>query len=197
MFNTVSFERLLEVTDRDLTVINDDLVAVYGDATLTEDEKRVLICNAYNTINEWSAYYHRFKEIQDSKIYELVSENQILKEQIRQLETLLEAKDTNSNMVQVDLVAMIESLDKVVDLIDENAKALTLSRKLKTEPNVNKHGAEHPRYKDNIDNDELIKDYKSGRILKELSEKYKLSIPGIRNRLIDLGVYQNKYKTDK
>ena len=30
--------------------------------------------------------------------------------------------------------------------------------------------------------------------LKELSNKYKLSIPGIRNRLMDLGVYKQVYK---
>ena len=89
---------------------------------------------------------------------------------------------------------MIESLEKAVNLIDDNAKALSLSRKLKTEPKVNMHGEEHPRYNKYIDNDNLIADYKSGMILKDLSKKYKISIPGVRNRLMDLGVYKQVYK---
>ena len=48
--------------------------------------------------------------------------------------------------------------------------------------------------RNDIDNNSLIADYKSGMILKDLSEKYHISIPGIRNRLMDLGVYKQVYK---
>ena len=222
MLNTISFERLLEVTADDLNAIRDNLGAVYMNETIDSETKNVALATAFNTIDSWSSYYNMFKEIQDSKIDELnrandslvgenkklASENSKLKEdlvmlnekinnahyKIGALQATLESMNNNSNLVSVDLVEMIESLEKAVNLIDENAKALTLSKKLKTEPNVNKHGEDHPRYNKYIDNDSLIADYKSGMILKDLSKKYKISIPGVRNRLMDLGVYKQVYK---
>ena len=222
MFSTVSFERLLEVTAKDLNEIKHNLGEVYGDDTIDPEVKHVALADAFKTIDDWSSYFNKFKEIQDSKLDELsrennhlVDENKRLNNELNQLTTdynkqsvllgnmqatvdylnkLVEAKSNSSNMVQVDLVEMIESLEKAVNLIDENAKALSLSKKLKTEPRVNMHGKEHPRYRNDIDNDSLVADYKSGMILKDLSSKYKISIPGVRNRLIDLGVYETVYK---
>lgn len=222
MFSTVSFERLLEVTAKDLNEIKHNLGEVYGDDTIDPEVKHVALADAFKTIDDWSSYFNKFKEIQDSKLDELsrendhlVNENKRLNNELNQLTTnynkqsvllgnmqatvdylnkLVEARNNNSNMVQVNLVEMIESLEKAVNLIDENAKALSLSKKLKVEPRVNMHGEEHPRYRNDIDNDSLVADYKSGMILKDLSSKYKISIPGVRNRLIDLGVYEPVYK---
>lgn len=230
-WNTVSFERLLEVTDEDLESIKNSIEHVYVRAKSVNNYKVISekdfveLTYTFSLINEWSAYYHKHKSIQDSKLEELTTENSKLtsenkdlrlkvNELIRQLnnqnvtlgqlqgrlemmDRLIEAKNNNSNMVSVSLVDMVETLEKAVNLINENAKALTLSKKLKTEPNVNKHGAEHPRFNDNVKNEDLVEDYKSGMLLKELSEKYGLSIPGIRNRLIALGEYQAKYNTNK
>ena len=222
MFSTVSFERLLEVTAKDLDEIKHSLGEVYGDDTIDPEVKHVALADAFKTIDDWSSYFNKFKEIQDSKLDELsrendhlVDENKRLNNELNQLTTnynkqsvllgnmqatveylnkLVDAKNNSSNMVQVDLVEMIESLEKAVNLINENAKALSLSKKLKDEPRVNMHGEEHPRYRNDIDNDSLVADYKSGMILKDLSSKYKISIPGVRNRLIDLGVYEPVYK---
>ena len=222
MFETITFERLLEVTAKDLNEIKHSLGEIYGVDTIDPEVKHVALADAFNTIDSWSSYFGKFKEIQESKLDELnrannhlVDENKRLNNELNQLTTdynkqsvllgnmqatvdylnkLVEAKSNSSNMVQVDLVEMIESLEKAVNLIDENAKALSLSKKLKTEPRVNMHGKEHPRYRNDIDNDSLVADYKSGMILKDLSSKYKISIPGVRNRLIDLGVYEPVYK---
>ena len=48
--------------------------------------------------------------------------------------------------------------------------------------------------RDDIDDEQLKEAYNKGMTLKELSNKYNMSVPGIRNRLITLGVYQMKYK---
>jgi hypothetical protein len=225
MFNIISFEKLLQVTADDLAVIKENFGRVYMDDSLSDDTKIVLLAEAFNTIDDWCTYFNRFKEIQDSKLVELNNENIRLKEEnsrlnneldeivkkfngqsrrigelnakVEYLNELINAKNTTSNMVQVDLVEMIEKLDNVANLINENAKALSLSRKLKNEPRVNMHGAGHPRYVKKFKNEDLINDYESGMILKDLADKYGLSIPGIRNRLIDLGVYKNKYNTNK
>lgn len=222
MFSTISFERLLEVTAKDLNEIKHNLGEVYGDDTIDPEVKHVALANAFKTIDDWCSYFNKFKEIQDSKLDELsrendhlVDENKRLNNELNQLTTnynkqsvllgnmqatvdylnkIAEARNNNSNMVQVDLVEMIESLEKAVNLIEENAKALSLSKKLKSEPRVNMHGEGHPRYRNDIDNNSLVADYKSGMILKDLSSKYKISIPGVRNRLIDLGVYEPVYK---
>lgn len=45
-----------------------------------------------------------------------------------------------------------------------------------------------------VDDEQLKTDYNEGATLKELSDKYNMSVPGIRNRLLTLGVYQMKYK---
>ena len=222
MFDTISFEKLLQVTADDLAIIKDNIGVVYMDETIPSDVKCAALADAFNTIESWSYYFNKFKEIQESKLDELnranaslVNENKKLNNELNRItdeynkqtelvgqlqgrlemmNEVIKAKDNNSNMVQVDLVEMIESLEKAVNLIDENAKALSLSKKLKTEPRVNMHGEEHPRYRNDIDNDSLIADYKSGMILKDLSSKYGISIPGVRNRLIDLGVYKQVYK---
>lgn len=94
-----------------------------------------------------------------------------------------------------EIADRINKLDKTIDMIDENAKALTFSRKLTNKELVgDMKGDKHPRYKNNVNNDELIKDYESGMILRELSEKYGMTIQGIKNRLISLGVYRKVYK---
>ena len=48
--------------------------------------------------------------------------------------------------------------------------------------------------RDDINDEQLKNDYNKGMTLKELSNKYNMSVPGIRNRLITLEVYQMKYK---
>ena len=133
------------------------------------------------------------REIIDSNNAEIID----LKTQLGYKDKLLELKNESNNTVHVDLVELIDKLDAAVNLVNDNVKAISLSKKLKTEPRVNMHGAEHPRYRNDIDNESLIADYKAGTILKDLSDKYGISVPGIRNRLIDLGVYQNKYNTNK
>lgn len=224
MFDVISFKKLLEVTADDLAVIKENLGAVYMDETVSDDVKYVALAEAFTTIDSWTSYFKRFKEIQDNKLDELnrenaqlVDENKKLREKVKELmekinkhhgmigklqatvdyqNKLIEIKNSSSNMLPVDLIEIIEKLDNAVNLIDENAKALSLSKKLKTEPRVNMHGEEHPRYRNDIDNDSLVADYQAGMILKDLSNKYKISIPGVRNRLIDLGVYKQVYNKD-
>lgn len=236
MFNKIGFEKLLEITAKDLSVIREDLKVLYTSTILTDEEKAVFIADAFINIDHWSDYYNRFKEILDSKIVELVNRNtelvsennrlrKLTDEQSKEIEdknieigTLQGRLETAEEIISVKdkaLSTIAETLEnklfEVSNLIEENAKALVLSKKLKTDPKVNTKGEGHPRYKEDIDNDKLIKEYNEllefnskqtdkkykKAILKELSDKYKLSIPGIRNRLIDLGVYQSQYETNK
>lgn len=224
MFSTVSFERLLEVTAKDLNEIKHNIGEVYGDDTIDPEVKHVALADAFKTIDDWSSYFSRFKEIQESKLDELnranaslasenkrlASENSKLKEdlvmlnekmnnahyKIGTLQATLEAINGNSNMVQVDIVEMIENLEKAVNLIEENAKTISTATHMK-----NRHigsGNEHPAYRQDVDSKALIDDYNSGKFnLKELAEKYDMTSPGLRDRLIKLGVYKSVYKSHK
>ena len=219
----ISMEKLLERTDNDITDVTQSITDAYSlagglDASDVKDAILLNLAHAFTVLSEWQKYYHHFNEIvvninnnsdelidTNAKLAKKVEEQSIL---ISQLQTklsianeLINQKNNSSNMVQVDLVEMINTLDgavqsinDIVGLVDENVKSIALSHKLKTTPRVNMHGEEHPRYRNDIDNNSLIADYKSGMILKDLSEKYHISIPGIRNRLMDLGVYKQVYK---
>lgn len=105
--------------------------------------------------------------------------------------------DTNNDSL---IEERINKLDKTIEMIEENSKTLVVSNRAKKHKDVlsvNMHGETHPRFDNSIDKNELISDYKSGMTLKELSEKYGLSAPGIRNRLMFYGVYEKKYNTKK
>ena len=88
----------------------------------------------------------------------------------------------------------IAELNGAIQMIKDNVNTITYHYKTKEKGRNNMHGKEHPRYNKLIDDNELIEDYKSGMILRELSAKYGMSIPGIRSRLIFLGVYKDVYK---
>ena len=219
----ISIEKLLERTDNDVTDVTQSITDAYSlagglDSSDIKDAILLNLANAFTVLSDWQKYYHHFNEIvvninndsdklidTNDKLAKKVEEQSVL---INKLQTelsianeLINQKNNSSNMVQVDLVEMIEKLDGavqsingIVGLVDENVKSIALSHKLKTTPRVNMHGEEHPRYRNDIDNNSLIADYQSGMILKDLSEKYHISIPGIRNRLMDLGVYKQVYK---
>lgn len=150
MFSTVSFERLLEVTAKDLNEIKHNLGEVYGDDTIDPEVKHVALADAFKTIDDWSSYFNKFKEIQDSKLDELsrendhlVDENNRLKNELNQLNTnynkqsvllgnmqatveylnkLIDAKNNSSNMVQVDLVEMIKKLEAIANSYESAIK---------------------------------------------------------------------------
>ena len=219
----ISMEKLLERTDNDVTDVTQSITDAYSlagclDASNVKDAILVNLAHAFTVLSDWQKYYSHFNEIvvnissdssklkdANDKLQKYIDEQNILIGQLQaklnMTNELLNQKNNSSNMVQVDLVEMINTLDdavqsinNIVGLVDENVKSIALSHKLKTTPRVNMHGEEHPRYRNDIDNNSLIDDYQSGMILKDLSEKYHISIPGIRNRLMDLGVYKQVYK---
>ena len=166
------------------------LDSVWGDCQCLRElqvpEINVVLCDIENSIEEYLNYTNSYKEAVDKQKEENIRLRARVNELIRLNKELTKERETN--------LIMAERLEKAIDLINENAQALSLSKKLKSEPRVNMHGEQHPRYITSIDNQELIKDYQSGMILKDLGAKYKMSPQGVRNRLIDLGVYKSVYK---
>ena len=216
MFNTISFEKLLEVTAEDLDIIRNNLGAVYMDETISSDAKYVSLANAFKTINEWASYFGRFKEIQDSKLDELknknislVNENKKLNNELNiltdkynkqtelvgQLQGRLEmmnevikAKDNNVNMISVDIVELVETLEKVLNTIDENAKVITQTKKVKSK------GELAPAFNTEVRTEDIIKAYQLGETPNQIAKKCGMTQSAIIYRLKSAGVYISKGK---
>lgn len=190
MFNRISFEKLLEVTADDLAVIKDNLGTVYMDETIKPDVKYVMLAEAFNTVDHWSYYFNRFKEIQDSKLEELskenarlVSENKklnaelndlinklnkchgkigMLQERLVHKDSLIEAQDSSSNMVQVDLVEMIEKLEAIADSYESAIKAAEHKAAMKTFNKRVASGEVKPAKRADISDEYIIENVKNG-----------------------------------
>ena len=119
MFDTISFEKLLEVTVDDLTKIRDNLGAIYMYEKIPSDAKYVALANAFKTINEWTSYFGRFKEIQDSKLDELKNENISLANENKRLNNELNKLTNNYNEQSVllgKMQATVEYMNKLIEI---------------------------------------------------------------------------------
>ena len=216
MFDTISFEKLLEVTVDDLTKIRDNLGAIYMYEKIPSDAKYVALANAFKTINEWTSYFGRFKEIQDSKLDELknenvclVSENNRLNKELNKLtdkynkqaelvgqlqgrlemmNEVIKAKNNNANMVQVDIVELIESLERTLNTIETNAKVITQAKKVKLK------GELAPAFNNEVRTEDIIKAYQLGETPNQIAQKCGMTQSAIIYRLKQAGVYIGRGK---
>ena len=210
MFNTISFEKLLEVTAEDLAVIKDNLETVYMNETISKDVQCAALADAFSKIEYWTSYFNKFKEIQDSKLDELnrenislVSENNRLKNenkvlsaknkelseknskivaQVEYLEQVLTYKDNSSNMVQVDLVNMVETLEKALNIIEENSSKIINSKRVNS-------GNFKPAMRIDVDNETVAKQYLSGATPNTIAKQYGMTQSAIIYRLKKMGIY--------
>lgn len=190
MFSTVSFERLLEVTAKDLNEIKHNLGEVYGDDTIDPEVKHVALANAFKTIDDWSSYFNKFKEIQDSKLDELsrendhlVDENKRLNNELNQLTTnynkqsvllgnmqatveylnkLVDDKNNSSNMVQADLVEMIKKLEAIANSYESAIKAAEHRAAMKTFNKRVASGEVKPAKRADISDEYIIENVNNG-----------------------------------
>lgn len=216
MFNVISFERLLEVTAEDLAIIRENFGAVYMDETIKPEVKYVMLAEAFKTIDSWSSYYNRFKEIQDSKLDELNRENARLVDENKRLnkeldkivknyneqsvllgdmqariemyDELVKAKDNSSNMVSVDIVELVETLEKALNTIDENAKVITQTKKVKSK------GELAPAFNTEVRTEDIIKAYQLGETPNQIANKCGMTQSAIIYRLKQAGVYVGRGK---
>lgn len=216
MFNVISFEKLLEVTAEDLAIIRENFGSVYMNETIDPEVKYVMLAEAFNKIDSWSSYFNKFKEIQDSKLDELSRENARLvgenkrlnkeldilndkynkqAELVGQLQGRLEmmnevikAKNNNANMVQVDIVELIESLERTLNTIDENAKVITQTKKVKSK------GELAPAFNTEVRTEDIIKAYQLGETPNQIAQKCGMTQSAIIYRLKQAGVYIGRGK---
>lgn len=210
MFNTITISKLLEKTNEQLSQATELLVEAYSIHNSEQSEMSKVLLNArladaVNKFRDWSAYYNRYTELIDNEKEQsqlLVIENNSLKKQITGKDTqianlmnIIKASHNNDNE-RIELAEAVEAMNSALKLINENAKTISTATHMK-----NRHigsGNEHPAYRQDVDSKTLIDDYNSGKFnLKELAEKYGMTSPGLRDRLIKLGVYKSVYKSHK
>ena len=210
MFNTITISKLLEKTNEQLSQATALLVEAYSIHNSEQSEMSHVLLNArladaVNKFREWSAYYNRYTELVDDEKEQsklLVIENSNLKKQITDkdaqianLMNIIKASHNNDNE-RIELAEAVKAMNSALKLINENAKTISTATHMK-----NRHigsGDEHPAYRQDVDSKALIDDYNSGKFnLKELAEKYGMTSPGLRDRLIKLGVYKRVYKSHK
>lgn len=210
MFNTITISKLLEKTNEQLSQATELLVEAYSIHNSEQSEMSHILLNArladaVNKFRDWSAYYNRYTELIDDEKEQsklLVIENSNLNKQITDkdaqianLMNIIKASHNNDNE-RIELAEAVEAMNSALKLINENAKTISTATHMK-----NRHigsGDEHPAYRQDVDSKALIDDYNSGKFnLKELAEKYDMTSPGLRDRLIKLGVYKSVYKSHK
>lgn len=186
----LSYQRLAEVTDEKLTEAKIYAEELYVNCDkLTIDEIRVLAGQVFSIIDEWQTYYNRFNTIinkdKDNNIVE-----KILKENKALSSALVEIIERYSRQVRYTK-DLAESINKVLNLIDDNASALEFSVRAKKSKGVNS-----PSYIKELDTQELVSKYiKAGyklttEIASEYQDKFGITYNGLRNRLIQAGVWK-------
>lgn len=100
--------------------------------------------------------------------------------------------EENRKLQQADNKEVVDRCMKLLDMVEINAKALSLQRKLKESRGHS--GVESPKWRQDVDNTQLAEDYKQAgcKITKSLCEKYKMTQPALRKRLIDIGEYKGR-----
>lgn len=210
MFNTIKISKLLEKTNEQLSQATELLVEAYSihnseQSEVSQSLLNARLADAVNKFRDWSTYYNRYTELVDDEKEQsqlLVIENSNLKKQITdkdaqidKLMNIIKASHNNDNE-RIELAKAVEAMNSALKLINENAKTISTATHMK-----NRHigsGDEHPAYRQDVDSKALIDDYNSGKFnLKELAEKYGMTSPGLRDRLIKLGIYKSVYKSHK
>ena len=206
-FGEITIEKLLEVTDRELTEAKLNLGKAYISVNETSKDNQelktilVYLANAFSTVNEWQEYYHRFNSILTDKAEADKAEIQELKNKVNNLleanKKLIEdnVKLMNDNSKLMD--KNVELLKESLDTISKNAKLIAASEgnREKTKKAV---GNNSNRFIQELDTEKLIEVYKGNNysIPKEVKEfyfrNYGITYNGLRERLIKAGVWRGR-----
>lgn len=170
-----------------------ELDRIWADCQYLRDmqipEVDVVICDIEITLDSYRNYCNGFLEAIDKnkkRNKELVAKNNEMVGYIKSLEKQMR----ELNKAHDDRISL---LDETIRLIHENARAMEMREYMKDE-SVDRSGINSPRYRKDINDEELIKLYQGGKTIKELANKFNMSSPGIMDRLKKLGVYKPTYK---
>lgn len=110
----IEMKKLLEYVNKHLGEINEDLLYAHT-ANITEQDKDVLVCDAYNETKELREYFNSLLEIHNTDIIELTKENIKLRALSGKLKMELESLKEEFNKQNI----LIGQLQERVDMTEE------------------------------------------------------------------------------
>ena len=195
-----NIKTVLDKLDMELNELTDTVlraVSIIEKADSTEDAinaAKILASGVVQIDKNWKYY---------TKTYKVAIEKDIKKEREAREAAEKECAEYKEKLLnaQVKIRSLTEScrleekLNTMLNLVYNNIGAISTSEKIRTEPH-NRKGEQSHRFNHSVDTMDLIKDYteSNNRITEEMCKKYKLSHPGIKNRLINAGVYKGRKK---
>lgn len=171
--------------DTSLFDILTDLEGIVAGA-LSQIQEGSQILNSFN-----HEYIDNLKDLNEQLLVNnniLSKENMILKQENSNI------RNDNIYTILTLLKSNTQRIDNMLNTVEDSIKSIAMNKFIQSEDFKSRDMSKNnnPHYRQDVDNEELIKLYKNGVSIPELQSKYNMSWPGIRNRLIDAGVYKSR-----
>lgn len=181
-------EKLRVKTERNIELA-EQLYKVNPDELL--ETARILIQSYNYEVLDFCRYWSNYTKLYNEAVYKdtdlsnkIMKDNELLRSKLIELADRYNKQLSNSK----DLA---DKIGDVVSLVEDNASALSFSVRTK-----NSKGVKSPTYIQELDTHELVSryikaDYKlTSEIVNEYKQKFGITYHGLRNRLIQAGVWK-------
>ncbi len=185
-----------------------DIIKGYYEQSLKEPNKSSLLLNLIiseinRTVLSWKAYTRTFKDSYNKELDKKDKEIAELKEELAQVrgsynetkrELAITQKNLDSVLITIGNIQRQKEEEDLLNYIRERSELLAGNDLFKRRVKQDMKGENAPSYKHNVNNDDLITDYKknNNKITKEMIKKYNMTYQGLKERLQSLEVYQGR-----
>lgn len=199
LHDQVNINTILDCLDRELEKLwvktesnielAEQLYKVKPDELL--ETARILIQSYNYEVLDFCRYWSNYTKLYNEAVYKdtdlsnkIMKDNEFLRSKLIELANRYNKQLSNSK----DLA---DKIGEVVSLVEDNASALSFSVRTK-----NSKGSKSPSYIQELDTNELVSkyikaDYKlTSEIVNEYKQKFGITYHGLRNRLIQAGVWK-------
>lgn len=199
-----NYSTILNKLDRELEILENRLDEVNKKPSVAEQVDGLfdLAEEVEIFVRSWRSYtqtYNSLMENVEESNTKLTAENHELRGQLtlmqQELERMIKVVE-NTSQTKEDLILracdiMDDFESSVENKTDVLAQSWAFTRKLKE---GQKKGKEHPHYRQDVNNEELIADYVANnhKISKQMVSKYGLTYQGLKSRLQSLGAYKER-----
>lgn len=199
LHDQVNINTILSCLDRELEKLR---VATESNIELAEqlykvkpdellETARILIQSFNYEVLDFCKYWSNYKKLYDEAVYKDTDlSNKIMKDNEFLRSKLIELADRYNKQLS-NSKDLADKIGDVVSLVEDNASSLSFSVRTK-----NSKGVKSPSYIKELDTHELVSkyikaDYKlTSEIVGEYQEKFGITYHGLRNRLIQAGVWK-------
>ena len=201
--DTININKVLEHLDQHLEGLFDLCQRLNIEIKDSQDIDKIktasqlISCEVEEFIRSWSRYSSTYKEAVER---DLTSMEEKVNQQSQELAiTKCRLNDALGEIERLNKLISMHPSDEVInrclellEQVETNVNVLSLQRKLKQK--IDRHGDKAPAWKP-VASEDLADAYKQAgnKITKQMQERFGLTQPAIRARLIELGVYESKW----